>query len=61
MPAPPLGGALYAAAPELLWPVCAVLAGGAGVAVLAARRLRGPVRVVAPARTPVPERQAQPG
>ncbi|MEW2489045.1 MFS transporter [Streptomyces sp. NPDC048411] len=59
--APPLGGALYAAAPELLWPVCAVLAGGAGVAVLAARRLRGPVRVEAPARTPMPERQAQPG
>ncbi|MFE7325260.1 MFS transporter [Streptomyces sp. NPDC057565] len=59
--APPLGGALYAAAPDLLWPVCAVLAGCAGVAVLAARRLRGPVREVAPARTPVPERQAQPG
>ncbi|MEU0834294.1 MFS transporter [Streptomyces sp. NPDC005969] len=59
--APPLGGALYAAAPELLWPVCAVLAGGAGMAVLAARRLRGPVGVVSPARTPMPERQAQPG
>ncbi|MEV0493581.1 MFS transporter [Streptomyces atratus] len=58
--APPLGGALYAAAPELLWPVCAALAGGAGVAVLAARRLRGPVCVGAPAGTPVPERQAQP-
>ncbi|MFB8026742.1 MFS transporter [Streptomyces sp. NPDC056465] len=40
--APPLGGALYAAAPALLWPLCAVLAGGAGAAVLAARRLRGP-------------------
>lgn len=59
--APPLGGALYAAAPELLWPVCAALAGGAGAAVLAARRLRGPVRVGAPAGTPVPGRQAQPG
>jgi predicted MFS family arabinose efflux permease len=59
--APPLGGALYAAAPGLLWPVCAVLAGGAGAAVLAARRLRGPVRVVTPARTSVAERQAQPG
>lgn len=57
--APPLGGALYAAAPGLLWPVCAVLAGGAGAAVLAARRLRGPVREKAPA--PAPERQAQPG
>ena len=40
--APPLGGALYAAAPELLWPACALLAGGAGLAVLAARRLSGP-------------------
>ncbi|NED11637.1 MFS transporter, partial [Streptomyces sp. SID9124] len=35
--APPLGGALYAAAPALLWPACAVLAGLAGCAVLAAR------------------------
>ncbi|WUC78391.1 MFS transporter [Streptomyces sp. NBC_00536] len=34
--APPLGGALYAAAPGLLWPLCALLAGGAGVAVLCA-------------------------
>ncbi|WP_328909503.1 MFS transporter [Streptomyces sp. NBC_00234] len=42
--APPLGGALYATAPALLWPVCAVLAGGAGAAVLAARRLREPGR-----------------
>ncbi|MFD7029156.1 MFS transporter [Streptomyces sp. NPDC059917] len=31
---PPLGGALYDAAPGLLWPVCALLAGGAGAAVL---------------------------
>ncbi|MFJ5632344.1 hypothetical protein ACIQF5_06795 [Streptomyces goshikiensis] len=30
----PLGGALYSAAPGLLWPVCAVLAAGAGAAVL---------------------------
>ncbi|MFB6708819.1 MFS transporter [Streptomyces sp. NPDC056333] len=37
--APPLGGALYATAPGLLWPACALLA---GLAVLAARRLRGP-------------------
>ncbi|NUK59720.1 MFS transporter [Streptomyces lunaelactis] len=38
--APPLGGALYSAAPALLWPACAVLAGAAGVTVLAAGRLR---------------------
>ncbi|MFB8088743.1 MFS transporter [Streptomyces sp. NPDC055992] len=37
--APPLGGALYATAPALLWPACAVLACLAGCAVLAARRL----------------------
>ncbi|WP_242438716.1 MFS transporter [Streptomyces sp. CB00455] len=30
----PLGGALYCAAPGLLWPACAALAGGAGGAVL---------------------------
>lgn len=42
--APPLGGALYTAAPALLWPACAVLACGAGVAVLAARGLREPGR-----------------
>jgi MFS family permease len=37
--APPLGGALYSTAPGLLWPACAVLAGAAGAAVLAAGRL----------------------
>ncbi|MEU9374649.1 MFS transporter [Streptomyces sp. NPDC048255] len=37
---PPLGGALYSAAPGLLWPLCAVLAAGAGGAVLWAQRLR---------------------
>ncbi|MFH8611279.1 MFS transporter [Streptomyces sp. NPDC018029] len=37
----PLGGALYTAAPGLLWPVCAVLAGAAGCLVLAAGRGRG--------------------
>nr|WTB30378.1 MFS transporter [Streptomyces sp. NBC_00830] len=66
--APPLGGALYATAPGLLWPACAVLAGGAGLAVLAARRLRGPgpgsargpVRD-APAGQAPPVRQAQSG
>ncbi|KOU27602.1 MFS transporter [Streptomyces sp. WM6368] len=31
---PPLGGALYAAAPGLLWPLCAGLAAAAGAAVL---------------------------
>lgn len=41
--APPLGGALYTVAPALLWPACTVLAGAAGAAVLAARRLREPV------------------
>ncbi|MFD4136095.1 MFS transporter [Streptomyces goshikiensis] len=30
----PLGGALYSVAPGLLWPLCAVLAAGAGAAVL---------------------------
>ncbi|MFB6717413.1 MULTISPECIES: MFS transporter [unclassified Streptomyces] len=67
--APPLGGALYAAAPGLLWPACAVLAGGAGAAVLAARRLRaaepGPVAVRPPVReeacAPAPGRQARSG
>ncbi|MFF1846435.1 MFS transporter [Streptomyces sp. NPDC058232] len=66
--APPLGGALYAAAPELLWPACALLAAGAGLAVLAARRLRGPgagtvrgpVRDAPAGHTP-PVRQAQSG
>lgn len=66
--APPLGGALYATAPQLLWPACALLAGGAGLAVLAARRLRGPgpgtaqgpVRDVPAGQAP-PVRQAQSG
>ncbi|MGW9120898.1 MFS transporter [Streptomyces sp. NPDC055663] len=57
--APPLGGALYAHAPGLLWPACAVLACGAGVAVLAARRLRGPARQAVVVL--VPERQTRPG
>ncbi|MET9886776.1 MFS transporter [Streptomyces sp. NPDC006430] len=35
---PPLGGALYAAAPGLLWPLCAALAAGAGGAVLFAHQ-----------------------
>lgn len=36
---PPLGGALYAVAPGLLWPVCAVLGACAGLAVLVAGRI----------------------
>ncbi|MFJ3882493.1 MFS transporter [Streptomyces sp. NPDC090077] len=36
--APPAGGALYAAAPGLLWPLCAALAAGAGAVVLARHR-----------------------
>ncbi|MFJ4779614.1 MFS transporter [Streptomyces sp. NPDC088762] len=36
--APPAGGAVYAAAPGLLWPLCAALAAGAGAAVLARHR-----------------------
>ncbi|MFE7752425.1 MFS transporter [Streptomyces sp. NPDC057428] len=48
--APPLGGALYAASPGLLWPLCAVLACGAGVAVLAARRTREPSLTMRPVR-----------
>ncbi|MFD9070382.1 MFS transporter [Streptomyces lasiicapitis] len=38
----PLGGALYTAAPGALWPVCAVLAGGAGVLLLVAGRAARP-------------------
>ncbi|GGR92158.1 hypothetical protein GCM10010252_33650 [Streptomyces aureoverticillatus] len=38
----PLGGALYTAAPGALWPVCAVLAGLAGVLLLAAGRVFRP-------------------
>ncbi|WP_327740068.1 MFS transporter [Streptomyces nojiriensis] len=46
---PPLGGALYSMAPGLLWPLCAVLAAGAGAALLGAhaRQVR---RAARPAR-----------
>ncbi|MFD5472650.1 MFS transporter [Streptomyces sp. NPDC127105] len=37
--AAPLGGAVYEAAPGLLWPLCAVLGAAAGVVVLAVGRL----------------------
>ncbi|MFK0217691.1 MFS transporter [Streptomyces vinaceus] len=48
---PPLGGALYAAAPGLLWPLCAALAGSAGAAVLyVSRREAGGGRREAPGR-----------
>ncbi|MER6446932.1 MFS transporter [Streptomyces venezuelae] len=44
--AAPLGGALYDRAPELLWPLCAVLGAAAGgiVLVTGARGVRRPVR-----------------
>lgn len=48
--APPLGGAVYSAAPALLWPLCAVLACGAGLAVLAVRRPGEPSRTLRPVR-----------
>ncbi|MEU1148614.1 MFS transporter [Streptomyces sp. NPDC005901] len=50
----PLGGALYSAAPGLLWPVCAVLAGVAGCAVLVVGRGGG--RVSGPEAGRVSER-----
>ncbi|MFJ3515123.1 MFS transporter [Streptomyces sp. NPDC090131] len=53
---PPLGGALYSAAPGLLWPLCAVLAAGAGAALLWAhvRQARDAARhAVDPAERPV--------
>jgi len=44
--APPLGGAVYEAAPGLLWPLCGVLAALAGAAVLVASRRRPAGRAV---------------
>ncbi|MFD8984566.1 MFS transporter [Streptomyces sp. NPDC059564] len=38
---PPLGGALYSTAPGLLWPLCVVLAAGAGGVVLWAHARQG--------------------
>lgn len=48
---PPLGGALYSAAPGLLWPLCAVLAAGAGAALWGAhaRQARHAARPARPA------------
>ncbi|MFC8345620.1 MFS transporter [Streptomyces sp. NPDC057280] len=42
--AAPLGGGLYAVAPGVVWPVCAALGVGAGVAVLVAGRVLRPRR-----------------
>lgn len=39
--APPAGGALYAAAPWLLWPLCAALAAGAGAVLIRLSRRQG--------------------
>ncbi|WP_374773418.1 MFS transporter [Streptomyces sp. NBC_01310] len=55
---PSLGGALYSAAPGLLWPLCAVLAAGAGGAVLWAHARQGR-RAPRPAR-PAHETGSQP-
>ncbi|MFJ3923539.1 MFS transporter [Streptomyces sp. NPDC090022] len=54
--AAPLGGALYAAAPGLLWPVCAVLGAAAGATVLAtgARAVREPGRPAHETGSPAP-------
>lgn len=49
--AAPLGGVLYEAAPKLLWPLCTALGVGAGVVVLAARRLPGGRPTAVPAST----------
>ncbi|MFF4449661.1 MFS transporter [Streptomyces sp. NPDC001502] len=47
---PPLGGAVYSVVPGLLWPLCAVLAAGAGAALLGAhaRQARHAARPVRP-------------
>lgn len=39
----PLGAAVYSAAPALLWPLCAAVAGGAAALVLASSRVDRPV------------------
>ncbi|MEY2226015.1 MFS transporter [Streptomyces sp. BF23-19] len=48
---PPIGGALYSVVPGLLWPLCAVLAAGAGAALWGAhaRRARHMARAARPA------------
>ncbi|MFJ7586320.1 MFS transporter [Streptomyces sp. NPDC097617] len=58
---PALGGALYSAAPGLLWPLCALLAAGAGAVLLGAhaRQARRARRAARPAR-PAHETGSQP-
>lgn len=58
--AAPLGGALYAAAPGLLWPLCTAFGAAAGCAVLAAGRLRTPARGRRGDRHTIPEHAAEP-
>ncbi|MGW5200449.1 MFS transporter [Streptomyces spiralis] len=58
--AAPLGGALYAAAPGLLWPLCTAFGAAAGCAVLAAGRLRTPARGRRRDRHPTSEHAAGP-
>ncbi|MGW2905532.1 MFS transporter [Streptomyces sp. NPDC001204] len=58
--AAPLGGAVYEAAPRLLWPLCAVLGAAAGVAVLAAGRLPARPRGARYERQGVAERAVEP-
>ena len=50
--APPLGSALYAAAPGALWPLCAALAGAASLGLLATRTSRR--------RAPLPDGEPSP-
>ncbi|MFG2992581.1 MFS transporter [Streptomyces sp. NPDC048257] len=59
---PPLGGALYSAAPGLLWPLCALLAAGAGAMLLGAhaRRARHAARHAARPVRPAHETGSQP-
>ncbi|MCX5201983.1 MFS transporter [Streptomyces sp. NBC_00237] len=59
--APPLGGALYEAAPGVLWPLCTVVAVLAGCAVVGAGRMRPRSlagRTGVGAGVPVPSRSA---
>jgi MFS family permease len=58
--APPLGTTLYTAAPGLLWPVCAALALGAGLALLSAQGLRSSA-VLPAAREPAAQARARSG
>lgn len=60
--AAPAGGAVYEAAPGVLWPLCAgagVLAGGAVLAVGTRRRASAPTSPTAPALVPLPTAPTQ--